>query len=90
MGNSWQTQEQRQFFDKHLTLYCSNRDKGNLKEDFWPMIMEEWFKLWPLAEPPAELVEKKGPVEKAQRVLKDRKIDVSVLERRLVLTLTYS
>jgi hypothetical protein len=89
MGNSWQTQDQKEFFDEHLASYCSIRDEGKLKEGFWPMVTEEWFKRWPLSEPPADLVEKKESVEKAQKVWKEKKVDVSILDRHLVSARTY-
>ncbi|KAF9782108.1 hypothetical protein BJ322DRAFT_1110992 [Thelephora terrestris] len=75
MGNSWQSEDQKEFFDEYLTSYCSSRDEGKLRDEFWPMVIEEWFKRWPLSEPPAELVEKKGTVEKAKKVWKEKRID---------------
>lgn len=79
MGNSWQTQGQKEFFNEHITLYCTIRDEGSLKDDFWPKVTEEWFKCWLLTEPLADLIVKKGTIEKAQRAWKDKKIDVSIL-----------
>ena len=81
MGNSWQTDDQRRFIEARLASYSISRDGGNLKKDFWPKFIEEWFNRWPLPEPPATLVEKKGTVEKATKAWRDQKIEVSVRQR---------
>lgn len=77
MGNSWQSQDQKDFFDEHFVSYVRNSDEGKLKE-FWPGIIEEWFKRWPLSEPPPETVAKEETIEKARKVWKGKKIEVSV------------
>ena len=79
MGNSWQTDDHKRFFDEHLASYSRSFDKGQLK-DFWPAIADEWFKQWPLGDIPPELVEKKGSVEKAEKALKAKKMEVSVTQ----------
>lgn len=90
MGNTWQTKDQQEFFEEHLALYSSSRDGGKLKEEFWPMITEEFFKRWPLTEPPAELVGETGSIEKAMKAWRDRRIGVSISQRRAVFSWTYS
>ena len=79
MGNSWQTQSQRDFFDKHLTSYNRSSGEGNLKDTFWLRVIKEWFELWPLSEPPSELVEKEGTLEKARKAWRGKKIEVSTV-----------
>lgn len=84
MPYSWQTQEQKAFFDEYLTLYCRTYDEGKLKELFWLSVTLEWFKRWPLSKPPAELIAKAGTVEKAWKVWKSRKIEVSIAQWHLL------
>jgi hypothetical protein len=90
MGSSWQTQDQKDFFDEHIASYCICRDEGTLREEFWPKVMKDWFERWPLSEPPTEILEKKGTIEKAQKAWMEKRVDVSILDRHLVLTRTYS
>ena len=78
MGKSQCTKEQQYFFEEHLTSFTSSSEEGKLKDSFWPMITEKWFKLWPLSEPTADLIKQEGTVEKATRVLKAKKVDVSI------------
>lgn len=78
MGKTWQSDDHKAFFDEYSTLYDSKHDEGKLKE-FWPVVIEEWFKRWPLSDPPEELVAKEGVVEKACKVWKARKIEVSII-----------
>ena len=78
MPLSWKDNEQQRFFEVHLASYVSSLEGGKLKDSFWPMITEKWFKLWPLSEPSAELVEQQGSVDKAEKVLKTKKIEVSM------------
>ena len=54
------------------------------------MVTGEWFKRWPLSEPPANFVAKQGSVEKAQKLWRSKKVEVSIVRRRLVWTRTYS
>ena len=77
MGTSWQTQDQKDFFDKHLALYVQNSDAGKLKDLFWPMILDKWFERWPLPEPPSESVVKEGSA-KAEKIWKAKKVEVSI------------
>ena len=81
MPESWQDEEQKLFFEENLALYSRGRDEGTLKKTFWPMIIKEWFERWPLSEPPAELVEKnQGAVEKATKVWRNKKVEVSIFQ----------
>lgn len=75
MGNSWQSLDQRAFFNKHLASYIRSVDEGSLRKSFWPKITEEWFETWPLPEPSANAIEKEG-LEKAQKTLKTKKVEV--------------
>ena len=88
MGNTWQTDAHRAFFEEHLTAFVTSSEEGTLKA-FWPGILEKWFKSWPLSDPPHELVEKEGL--KAKKIWKYREVEVSVAESTyylLVLTLS--
>jgi hypothetical protein len=78
MGLCWRSKEQDEFFDQHLPTYVRGFDEKTLKDDFWPHIIEEWFEKWPLSPPSDDLVEKEGSVEKATKVLRTRKVDVSI------------
>ena len=89
MGNSWQTAEHKAFFDEHLPSFTESSDAGKLKEQFWPMITDEWFKRWPLSKPPPEFIEKAGSIKKAQKDWKTKKIEVSVGQRHLASTWAY-
>ena len=90
MGSSWQTQDHKDFSDEHLASYCSNRDEGTLKDKFWPTITKEWFKRWPLSEPSAQYIKKKGTIEKARKAWEEKKVNVSILNQHLVSARTYS
>ena len=81
MGISWQSPEQRAFFDKHFPSYIRAADEWSLRDSFWPKILDEWLKAWPLSEPPADLVQKEG-LEKAEKIMKNKKVDVSTSQRR--------
>jgi len=72
-----QTPEQKAFVRKHISSYIHYADGKNLGE-FWPGIMEEWFRTWPLSDPPADLVEKAGSLENAQKAWKRKKVEVSI------------
>lgn len=78
MGNSWQTPDQRDFFDAHLTAYARSCDEGDLKS-FWSTVIDDWFKLWPLSEPSDEFIAEKGTAEKARKAWKAKKIEVSIV-----------
>ena len=54
MGASWQTDDQKAFFEQHLASYTRNLDEGTLK-GFWPTIADEWFKRWPVGVTPPKL-----------------------------------
>ena len=77
MGKSWQSDDHKSFIIKHLTLYDRKNEEEKLKE-FWPMILEEWFKRWPLSEPPEKLVTKEGTIEKARKAWKHSRTEVSI------------
>ena len=83
MGNSWQTPDQRDFFDKQLASYTRSCDEKKLKA-FWQTVTDDWFKLWPLSEPPAELVAKEGTIEKARKKWRTRKIEVSTIQNSVL------
>ena len=89
MGNSWQEEEHKAFFEEYLALFSSSRDEGTLRSKFWPMVTEEWFKRWPLSEPPSDLVESAGSAEKALKVWRDTQVNVSIPCRRVVSSRTY-
>lgn len=89
MGNSWQTEEQKVWFDKHLASFVRSSEEGKLKDVFWPAIVKKWFEQWPLSNPPAELVVKEGSVEKAVSVWKSKKVEVSVTKLGLSSTQAY-
>ena len=80
MGNSWQTPDQRDFFNEHLASYTRSSNEGKLK-DFWQTVTDKWFVRWPLSEPPAELVMKEGTDEKACKAWKGKKIEVCTVQR---------
>lgn len=88
MGSSWQTPDQKAFFDKHLASYIHDAEDGDLQE-FWKSILKEWFEAWPLSEPPAEVVQKEGTLEKAQKAWKGKKISVSISQTRFIQTRAY-
>jgi len=77
--DKWQTPDQKVFVDNNIPLYV--RSEGENLRDFWKKIMGEWFEAWPLSDPPAELVTKEETFEKAQKVWKARKVEVSVPQR---------
>ena len=79
----WES-DQKRFFEEHLASYSCSREEGSLKKEFWPKVIAEWFKEWPLSVPPAKLVEEKGSVELAEKVWRDKRIEVSVLQRYVV------
>ena len=89
MGSSWQTSDQKAFLDEHLAAFTLSRDKDDLKS-FWSTVMFKWFERWPLSEPPAEFVEKKGTVEKARKAWRSKRIEVSIAQGCSVRTRTYS
>ena len=78
MRTTWED-DQKRFFEERLASYSSSRDEGSLKKEFWPKVIAEWFNEWPLSAPPAKLIEEKGTVEIAEKVWKERKIEVSIL-----------
>jgi hypothetical protein len=77
MPTTWQSPAQKVFFEQHLTSYVRHIEEGKIKA-FWVIIFEEWLELWPLSEPPAKLIEKKGSVAKAEKAWRSQKLDVSV------------
>ena len=77
MGTSWQTQDQKDFFNKYLALYVQNSDAGKLKDLFWPTILDKWFEQWPLPEPLSKSVAKEG-LAKAEKIWKAKKVEVSI------------
>ena len=89
MGNSWQTEDQKAFFNEHLPSFTRSSDEGSLKK-FWLMVTKEWFECWPVSEPSPEFIEEKGTVEKARKALKTRKTEVSIAQSCSFSTLTYS
>lgn len=79
MGNLWQAQDQKEFFDEHLASYVHNSEARTLKTVFWPPVLAEWFKRWPLSEPPSDLVGKEGST-KAEKMWRTKRVDVSATQ----------
>ena len=79
MGNSWQAQDQKEFFDKHLASYVHNSKAQTLKTVFWPPVLAEWFKQWPLSEHLSDLVGKEG-LTKAEKMWRTKRVDVSAAQ----------
>lgn len=77
MGVSWQTAEQKAFIEDHLPSHHQHSQAGTLKAIFWPELIDEWFKKWPVPEPTPELVQKEGGVGKAKKAERKKKVDVS-------------
>ena len=88
MGASWQTDDQKAFFEQHLASYTRNLDEGMLK-GFWPTIADKWFKRWLVGVAPPELVTKKGSVAKAENALRTKMMEVSVTQLHSVSTRAY-
>jgi hypothetical protein len=88
MGNTWQTQEQKDFIDVHLAIYAKSNDGGTLNT-VWPRILEKWFNQWPLDDPPAEVVEKEGSAEKAEKVWRAKRVEVSTNQQHIATAQTY-
>ena len=79
MGTPWQNADQRAFTEAHLASYWKHVEAETTRSDFWPQFLAVWFEIWPLPEPPREVIEKEGSVEKAAKVERDRKIAVSTI-----------
>lgn len=87
MGITWQDIDQKAFFDNRADAFNRANENGSLRESFWPKIAEEWFATWPLPAPTAEEIQKMdGNVAKAEKALRNKKLDVSAVYRRLVRT----
>lgn len=74
---SRQTPDQKAYIEESLPLFSQHLADGNLKTAFWPDFFDEWFKRWPLQEPSAELIEKEGTVEKANKAERGKQMNVS-------------
>lgn len=85
---TWQTEEQRKFFEENLTSYVHSVEEGTTKY-FWSDAVDEWFERWPLSDPSQELIEKEGSEEAARKVSKTKKIEVSIAQQCLVSTQTH-
>lgn len=76
MGVTWKTPEQATFLASLIPTYLRHVEGGKRKE-FWTILEEEWFKRFPLEDPPADLIEKEGSAEEVIKAAKKKKIVVS-------------
>ena len=76
MGTTWKSPEQSEFLARYVATYFECAKEGKLKE-FWAEVAGEWFKCFPLGDPPAKLVQKEGSEEKAAVMVRLKKIKVS-------------
>jgi len=76
------TPEQTAFLTGLIPEYYRHAEAKKLK-DFWTTVTEDWFKRYPLEDPPAALVEKLGSQERAVGAFRGTRIKVSQTHDRL-------
>jgi len=78
MRVSWRTPDQNAFIERRLPSYNQHSAAKTLKAGFWPGLISQWFERWPLPEPTPAAIEKcEGSIERARKVARRKKINVS-------------
>lgn len=79
MGVSWQTADQKKFFEEHTPSYLQHVADETVKTLFWPGIINKWFEMWPNPEPSPELVTEHKTAKEAEKNERAKKITVSLI-----------
>ena len=83
---AWTTEEQKSWLTALIPEYLASRS-SSAPGEFWPGLLEEWFKLWPLGEANAE--EKEDGMTERARLKDKKKVSRHLPTKRKSTKLTY-